>query len=47
MGEKRIVVVETRDVEGIDSDTGIVSEIREEDGEIEIMVESTKLEKEK
>ena len=43
MGEERIVVRETRDVEGIDSDTKIVSDIREGDREIEIMVESTKI----
>ena len=43
MGEERIVVGETRDVEGIDSDTGIVSDIGERDGEIEIMMESTKI----
>ena len=43
MGEERIVVGETNDVEGIDSDTGIVYEIEEGDGEIEIMTESTKI----
>ena len=43
MGEERIVVGETKDVEGIDSDTRIESEIREGDGEIKIMMESTKI----
>ena len=43
MGEERIVVGETRDVEGIDSDTEIVSDIEEGDGEIKIIVESTKI----
>ena len=43
MREERIVVGETRDVEGIYSDTRIVSDIGEGDGEIEIMVESTKI----
>ena len=43
MGEERKVLRETRDVERIDSDTGIVSDIGEGDGEIEIMVESTKI----
>ena len=42
MEKERIVVGETRDVEGIDLDTGIVSDIREGDGEIEIMMESIK-----
>ena len=43
MGEERIVVREMKDVEGIYSNTGIVSEIEEGDGEIEIMTESTKI----
>ena len=41
--EERIIVGETNDVERIDSDTVIVSEIGEGDGEIEIMTESTKI----
>ena len=43
MREERIVVGETREVEGIDSDTRIVSNIGEGDGEIEIMMESAKI----
>ena len=43
IGEERIVVGETNDVEKIDSDTGIVSEIGEGDGEMKIMTESTKI----
>ena len=43
MREERIVVGETRDVEGIDSDIEIVSDIGEGDGEIKIMTELTKI----
>ena len=44
MGEERVTEVETRViVEGIDSDTEIVSDIREGEGEIEMIVESTKI----
>ena len=44
MGEERMVVGETNDVKESDSDTGIVSEIGEGDGEIKIMIELTKIE---
>ena len=38
MGEERIEVIE-----GIESDTGIMSELGEGDGEIEMITESTKI----
>ena len=41
--EERIVVGEIRDVEGIDSDTRIVSDIGEGDEKIEIMIKSTRI----
>ena len=44
MGEERVTEVETRViVEGMDSDTGMVSAIGEGEGEMKIIVESTKI----
>ena len=42
-GKEKIVVGETKDVEGIDSDIGIVFTMEEGDGEIEIITKSTKI----
>ena len=47
MGEERVIEVEMRViVEGTDSDTGIVSDIGEGEGEMKMIVESTKIRRE-